>query len=260
MLYNITDMLRNSSTANPGAAGALFGEFSVSLRLTSLEVIALPLMELHRIDWLDVAPIRHPAFHPDQKRNPGWIYSHKVGGLLPFESRLEFIHLLVADLLPDLAGMLTRPFRLHWNQEGKNASHVPDALLLFSDGSRELLNVTVPERRTRPDVGLRLEAARVAALRLGWRPRVAVGPPPPVLVENVRLLAGCRFAPTGAAALAPAVKQAADGTATITQIEAALGEPVLIRPVILHMLAVGELEFDLEQPLRLSTIVKRRDR
>ncbi len=230
---------------------------SLSFRDRGGDLIALPLREAQRVEWSDALPVRTPAFHPDQQRNPGWFFSHKAGRLLPFESRLEYVHLLIADLRRDVNGLLTQPFRLHWKEGERSVSHVPDALLLLSDGSREVLNVTVEERRLRPDVALRLRGAQRACRSLGWRSRLAVGAPSSVLTHNIRLLAGCRREPIGADVVLPAARRAVDGALTIAELERQADEPMLMRPALLHLLAVGELECDLEKPLTLATVLRR---
>jgi hypothetical protein len=221
-------------------------------------VFALPLREAQRIDWSAAQPIRAPAFYPDQKRNPGWLYSVKAGRHLPVESRLEYAHLLIADLRSDVIGMLTQPLRLHWDIDGSSLSHVPDALLTLVDGSRELVNVTVDHRLDRADVACRLAAATEAALFLGWTPRTLVGAPPQILLLNARLLAGSRRPPSRAKELAPQVLAAVGKGSSIGEIEAGLAEPTtVVRPVLLHLLATGELACDLEQPLAIETVLRR---
>jgi hypothetical protein len=91
---------------------------------------------------------------------------------------------------------------------------------------------------------------RVCAGR-GWRFEAWPGAEP-VLLENVRYLAGYRRAMAIDATLIPVVVEAASRQRAIGAIErdlAARHAQVLVRPVILHLLWRGLLSADLSQPL-----------
>lgn len=231
------------------------GSIRISFRGGNGRIHAIPLAEAAGIDWNQVRPIRTPSFHRDQKRNPGWFWSAKANQLVPFESRLEFAYLLLADLDADVEWLLTQPLRFHWSADGRQRSHVPDALIRRRDGVLQLLNVTVETRLENPEVAERLRAARVAARRLGWRFRLAVGAPPRVRLQNARLLASCRRPPHQTDGWAPIVLDRAKGGASIEELERAAGPSALIRPVVLHLVATGALHCDLGEPLQRSTRV-----
>jgi hypothetical protein len=238
-----------------------FGPFQISARLGGGDLVALELAEVARVEWASAEPVRTPVYYPDQKRHPGWFASAKAGRLLPFESRLEFAHLLLADLRQDVVGMLTQPFRLHWRDGDARRSHVPDVLLMLDDGGFELLNVTRDARTAaRADIARRLEAARVACQRLGWRSRTLVGPPPRIELQNARLLASCRRPPLGTTELREGLLAAAARSTSIAALELTGDAVALSRPVILHLLATGELLGDLARPLTLQTQVRRAQR
>jgi hypothetical protein len=232
------------------------GRITISYLDANRVIRLIPLAEAALVEWEGVLPIRAPVYFPEQKRHPGLFWSAKAGRLLPFESRLEFAHLLIEDSDSDVVWMLTQPLRLHWRASGRARSYVPDALVRRRDGSMLLLAVTTHSRLTDPEVATRIAAGRMAARRLGWRSRIAVGSPPRVRLQNARLLASCRQPPHGYDKWGAVVLDLMRAPRTIGEIEAATGNSLLVRPAVLHLLATGALRCDLDRALRLSTVVE----
>ena len=84
----------------------------------------------------------------------------------------------------------------------------------------------------------------------------------PRLLANVQFLAGYRRPALIDAGLIPAVLDAAAGQVSAEAIEQALSPrypPVLVRPVVLHLLWTGRLRADLTRPLSADTPVRLRE-
>ena len=143
-----------------------------------------------------------------------------------------------------------QPFRLIATDGSRIRSHVPDILLLTSDGGATVVDVKSPAKREDPDVRAVMEWTRRTVGLRGWGFEDWYGAPPRLL-GNVRFLARYRRRTVIDESLIPAVLHAAVGGAAITDLERAVPQaaPVLVRPVVLHLLWTGELTVDLSRPL-----------
>jgi hypothetical protein len=206
----------------------------------------MPLAELTASVVLSAVPWRSVRAHRGQRHLPGWYWSATTGGHVVYESRLELARLLLADFDPDVVGIAAQPFLVR----DAERRHVPDFLLLRTDGSVLMVNVKPAERMEDERVADALAwAGRVFAGR-GWEHEVWSGTDAQLLA-NVRFLAGYRRA----ALIEPAADVEAIwpvGTVlTIASAEAVLRDAGLVdpRPVVLHRLWLGRLRTELQRPL-----------
>jgi hypothetical protein len=183
-------------------------------------------------------------------------------GLVAYESRLELARIMLADFDPDVTAIASQPFRLIAADGSRIRRHVPDILLLKCDGGATVVDVKSPDKREKPDVRSLMEWTRRTVGLRGWGFEEWYGAPP-VLLGNVRFLAGYRRRAVIDDSLIPDVlRAAAVGGTAIADLERAVpqADPILTRPVVLHLLWTGELTADLGRPLEGLTIVSSREK
>jgi hypothetical protein len=100
-------------------------------------------------------------------------------------------------------------------------------------------------------------ATRRACELVGWRYRL-VGELDPVRVANLRWLAGYRHDRyNGGSALLEAVQSAFWSPAPLLTQVAGIGDPIVVLPVVFHLLWSGLLTADLSRPLSDHSLVCR---
>jgi hypothetical protein len=221
---------------------------------TTLDLVALD-------ELADCQPVRDFRWYRGQKHYSGWYWSATMKRLVAYESRLELARIMLADFDPGVTAIASQPFRMIAADGSRIRRHVPDILLLTSDGGATVVDVKSPAKREEPNVRVVMEwTKRMVGLR-GWGFEEWYGAPP-VLLGNVRFLAGYRRRVVIDGSLIPVVLQAAADSAVITDLERSVtkADPVLVRPVVLHLLWTGELTADLRRPLDGLSVVSPRDK
>jgi len=154
-------------------------------------------------------------------------------------------------------GLLIRPDarRQQLSEQGNPRSHPPDYFARRADGSAVVLDCR-PDDRIEPRDAEAFAATERACALVGWDYR-RVGAAVPVLVENVRWLAGYRHPRF----LNPPMEEAlmrgfADRRPLLEGAETA-GRPLTVLPVLFHLLWQHELVTDLSVPLHSCAAVTR---
>lgn len=229
------------------------------LQLKSPELREVSVESVRSRDVTGLVPWRSFRSHRGQRHYSGAYWSATTGGHVGYESRLELARLLFADMDPRVAWVVVQPFRMVVEINGKQRSHVPDYLLSTADGSFTVVDVKPSRRLDDPAVRFTFDWAREIAADCSWGFEV-FSEPDPVLLGNVRFLAGYRrgwlFEADPVAAAEDAV---ADGV-TIGEAERALAlsfDPRLTRPVLMHLLWSGRLRTDLTTPLSSTHVLER---
>jgi phytoene dehydrogenase-like protein len=199
------------------------------------------------------APWRVLRQHKGQAHLSGLYWSSTMRAHVAYESRLELARLLLADQDRSVVFVSSQPFLIEAIVDGKVRRHVPDFLLVLSNGVVRVVNVKPAHRLTDPKVAAALSWANEAFESRGWQTEVWTGGDQTV-VENVRFLSGYRRAIVIDEALIPDVLDAACSLRTVGDIESRLGAPTA-RPVVLHLLWEGRLVADLSTPLSPETRV-----
>jgi hypothetical protein len=151
-----------------------------------------------------VAPWRgFPSFR-GQSNFPGWWWSATMGRHVGDESWLERDHLMLLDFDPGVAGLSSQPFRLSWETCGVRRRHVPDFFARLRDGSGVVVDVRADDRIGPRDAAAFKVTAWACELA-GWQFR-RVGAVGPVLLANVRWLAGYRHPRHGSGVAAQAAR------------------------------------------------------
>jgi hypothetical protein len=195
-----------------------------------------------------------PAYR-NQRHTPGRYWSATTGELVEYETFLESKWLTLLDFDPRVVGFATQPLQFDAVDIDSAWSHVPDVFARRDDGNSLLMDVKNPELLDDPAV--RLQASRTARLceRLGWDYEL-VGEPAPQRWANVSWLAGYRRAPQLGAELIPQMLHLAREPIAIGELLGFMEVPEIGRPVLFHLCWQHRVVFDLDTPLRETTLVR----
>jgi hypothetical protein len=195
-----------------------------------------------------------PSFR-GQSNFPGWWWSATTGGHVGYESWLERDHVMLLDFDRRVAGLSSQPFRLSWDAGGVRRRHIPDFFARLADGSGVVVDVRADDRIGPRDAAA-FEATARACEVAGWQFR-RVGAVPPVLLANVRWLAGYRHPRHAGQVTAPVVRGVFGAGVPLIEGARLLGDPVAVLAGVYHWLWRGELLADgLERvPLSMATMV-----
>jgi hypothetical protein len=216
---------------------------------------------LGRLPLAEVAcglPVREFRWYRGRRHYSGWYFSSTMRQHVVYESRLELARIMLADQDPDVVAIAAQPFRMAGPDGDRVRRHVPDLLLASSSGAFCVVDVKAASRLEDPAVVAQFEWTRQVLAEYGVGFEVWSGADP-VLLDNMRFLAGYRREQVVEASLAPEVLATADLGASIGEIEHRLsgeGREGLVRPVVLHLLWCGALVADLSVPLSRDTVVR----
>ena len=226
----------------------------VAVSQAARSVLLEPLFEAH--------PWRTFRWYAGQRHYSGSYWAATEGAHVIYESRLELSELLMADFDLTVAGIKAQPFLLRALVNGRVRRHVPDYLLRRDCGTVVVGDVVRGERLEDPKVQRLCAWTRRLVESLSWEYRV-VCEQPPVLLNNVRFLAGYRrgwLINGDAVAQIRSCREELVGR-RIDDAERRLGKSVpgpSARSVLMHALWRQELHVDLTLPLRPSTILEER--
>jgi hypothetical protein len=202
-------------------------------------------------------PWRVFRWRQGQAHYSGWYWSATTGGHVVYESRLELARLLLADFDPRVTAIAAQPFLVTAPSGGRVRRHVPDFLLADRDGGVCVVNVKPADQLTVPKVADALAWAGEVFAARGWRHEIWSGTDP-VLLANVRFLAGYRYPGRVDAGLVAAVAGRGDATAGIGDLEGAWpGRAGEVRAAVLHLVWRGVFRADLSVPLSAGTVLER---
>jgi hypothetical protein len=175
-----------------------------------------------------------------------------------YESRLELARILLADQDQDVVAIAAQPFVLEGFDGARTRRHVPDLLLGMADGALTVVDVKPANRLADAAVVAQMSWTREICIAAGWGFELWSGADP-VLLENVRFLAGYRRPGLVDAGLIPLVLDATAEPIGIGALERMLDAPRrwgLLRPVVLHLLWSGRLVTDLRRVLDADAVVR----
>jgi hypothetical protein len=188
----------------------------------------------------ECSPVRgFPSFR-GQRNFPGLWWFATTGTHVGHESWTERDQLMALDADPDVVGVLSQPFWLHW-RDGKR--HVPDYFARNRDGSAVVIDVRDDARISAADQEL-FDRSAAACESVGWGYR-RVGVLDPVLRANLRWLSGYRHPRVLRAALADQLVEVFARTRPLMAGALAVGAPLVVLPVLFHLLWHGQLSADL---------------
>lgn len=222
------------------------------------QFVDAPLDRLPVDDVLAGLPMREFRSYRGWRHYSGWYWSVTTGGHVVYESRLELARILLADHDSDVAAIAAQPFLLEGFDGERTRRHVPDVLLGHADGAVTVVDVKALSRLDDPAVAAQFAWTKRVCDRLGFRFEVWSGADP-VLLENVRFLAGYRRPALITQEFQPLVLKAAASPCTVADLERGLADRarrIVVRPVVLHLLWRSQLIADLTRPLGGDTIVR----
>jgi len=195
-----------------------------------------------------LGPVRSPGVYRRQRHMPGRWFSTTAGRFLEYESLLERDWMLLLDFEREVEWICEQPLRLRFVRDEEPANHVPD-LMVWRAGTPELCDVKSEERLEDPVFRSQVQATGLACAEAGFGYRVLSEPDQQLLV-NVRWLAGFRERPPDPdGERARMLSRLAAGRCVVGELLSGAREPMLTRPVLMHMLWVGEALADLAGPI-----------
>ena len=204
----------------------------------------------------DALPVRSFRWTKGALHFPGLWWSSTTGDHVGFESWLERDHVMAMDFDPDIAGIASQPFWLHWRDEdGRGRRHAPDFFARRADGSGLVVDVRPDDRIPARDARV-FQVTALACGQAGWEFRRA-GAIDPVVRANIRWLSRyrhprCRAEPAAAElleAFAPGMRLLAG----VSQV----GDPVAVLPTAYHLLWCRELACDMSVLLGSASVAWR---
>ncbi len=215
-----------------------------------------PLVEAGAVAFEGMLPVREFSSYRGQRHFPGLYWAATTGRHVGFESWLERDHAMLLDFDPQVTGLSSQPFWLGWwdARKDRNRSHAPDYFARAADGTGLVVDCR-PADRIDETAAESFARTRDACEAVGWTYRVVSGLDP-VRAANLRWLAGYRH-PRFAASegMAAAVRGAFATPAPLLGQAATVGDPLVVLPVVFHLLWRGQLRVDLGRRLSDFTVV-----
>jgi hypothetical protein len=203
----------------------------------------------------DALPVRSFRWTKGAANFPGWWWSSTTGRHVGFESWLERDHVMLMDFDPDITGIASQPFWLHWRDgTGRPRRHAPDFFARRADGGAIVVDVRPDDRIPEQDAEVfRVTAA--ACEQAGWEFRRA-GTIDAVVTANVRWLSRYRHRRCWREAEAMVLLEVFGTGQPLLAGAARAGDPIAVLPVAYHLLWRRELVCDLSVRLSGNTVVR----
>ena len=202
----------------------------------------------------EFSPVRSFVSYPGQSSFSGQWWFATTGEHVGYESWLERDHLMFLDADPDVVAVASQPFWLSWRQDGQARRHAPDFFARRSDGHATVIDVRADDRIEASDA-VAFEATEQACVAVGWKYE-RVGVIDSVRAANMRWLSGYRHPRCARPGLTEGVLDAFAAPVELLDGAAAVGDPILVLPIVFHLLWSGRLVADLSTVLCHSTKVR----
>jgi len=192
----------------------------------------------------DVEPVRRFHFEKGLRSFAGWWWFATTGCHVGFESWLERDHVMLMDFDPEITGLSSQPFWLHWRDDEGSRRHAPDFFARRADGTALVIDVRPDDRIGGRDAGAFGVTARACAIA-GWEFR-RVGECDQVRVANVRWLSRYRHSRCAApAGTVEALLEVFRQPRPLFAGAAMAGERLRVLPVLFHLMWQRALAADL---------------
>jgi hypothetical protein len=201
---------------------------------------------------LKCSPVRRFPSHRGQRSFPGLWWFATTRAHIGHESWLERDQLMALDADPDVVGVVSQPFWLRWPD---GISHAPDYFARRRDGSALVVDVR-EDHRISPDDQQKFDRSAAVCESVGWHYR-RVGALDAVVRANLRWLSGYRHPRVLRPALAGELMEVFSRARPLMTGALAVGTPLVVLPVLFHLLWHRRLEADLgSATLTCDTLVR----
>ncbi|MER7455635.1 TnsA-like heteromeric transposase endonuclease subunit [Micromonospora sp. NPDC126480] len=214
----------------------------------------ISIAEAANVPFETCQPIRRIPRYENSRHTPGRYWSATTRTLIGYESYLESKWMTLLDFDSEVAAFTGQPFRIEGRDPGDVWSHTPDIFSRKVDGSVQLIDVKNPHRLDDSDVLLQARRTTALCQGLGWEYQL-VGDMEPQRWENIYWLSAFRRPLQASAELIPALLARASKPISIRSLLGQMPVPDVARPVMFHLCWRQSLVFDLDEPLRQTTLV-----
>lgn len=205
-------------------------------------------------------PVRDISNEHWRRSRPGLAYFSRTKELIPCESRLEMVAVLMLDFEGGITALTSQPFKLHFRPNRTPTEHTPDFFYRTNTGEGVVVDVKADKFLQQPRTQTQFRASREACEQAGWTHRVITTPPRPFLA-NLGLLSGYRNAPPAYSAYLDAIYELLlpgplPWSDLIRYVEDETGaHPAFIPPLLLHGLWTHDLAADLTRDLTGQSVI-----
>ncbi|MGR6924377.1 TnsA-like heteromeric transposase endonuclease subunit [[Actinomadura] parvosata] len=211
------------------------------------------LASVSRVAFETAQPVRRFSSYRGQRHYTGWYWAATTRSLVGFESWLERDRAMLLDADRRVVGLSSQPFRLTWPGERRRISHTPDYFARLNDGRALVVDVR-PADRVPPDDAAKFAATESICEAAGWSYQL-VHEPDPVLMSNVRWLAGYRHSRYRVTGTSNRLLEAFSRSGHLAAEAERVGDLLTVLPPLYHLLWWGDLTIDLTAPLSDGSVV-----
>lgn len=201
----------------------------------------------------DARPVRCFPSYRGQRNFPGLWWAATLGRHVGYESWLERDHAMLLDFDPRVVGFSSQPMWVSWCEGDRRRRHAPDFFARLEDGTGVVIDCRPESHRPEQDAE-KFSVTSGLCAEVGWR-YLLVGEADPVLVTNVRWLAGYRHPRyCRAEVIARLLELFSRPTPLLAGCER-VGDSLTVLPVLFHLLWQRRLGVELAEPLREDSFV-----
>lgn len=224
---------------------------------TAREVRRSPLADAvgKRVRFEDAGPSLPFLAWKGMRNFPGWWWTATNGRHVGFESWLERDRLTILDREPDIVGISSQPMVIYGHDRGGEWTHVPDYFCRRADGSGTLVDVCTSHAARKDRRRLQADRTRQVCEDVGWSYEW-VQEPDRTTIVNLRWLAGYRRPAHDPWGYQAALLEACDRPTPLRRLAEAVDDPVLVLPVLFHMIWHLDLTVDVTRPLLSTSLVE----
>jgi TnsA endonuclease N terminal len=233
-------------------------DITLDIRLGSGDVARVAVSRAQPAMLDEALPWRTFRMYYGQPHYSGTYWSATENGSVIYESRLELCRLILADFDAKVSHIVAQPFLMRAKVDGVRRRHIPDYFLNTSEGP-VVVAVKPRDQLDKPKNIDTFAWVRGAIEAMGWRFEIA-SEPAPVLMENVRFLAGyrrSRYVSADALSELRNLNLHSESFGDVLR-QVRHTPPPLARAALLHMLWDHEISTDLNSVLTDQSILRAR--
>ncbi|MEU6072130.1 TnsA-like heteromeric transposase endonuclease subunit [Streptomyces sp. NPDC047082] len=193
------------------------------------------------------APVRRFRWSKGGKSFAGWYFCATTGEHIGYESWLERDRLILLDADPQVTGIASQPFWLHWHDGERRRRHAPDYFVRLANSRGRVVDVRAADRVD--EAAAEAFAATERACRaVDWE-FVWADVPDPVLMANMRWLSRYRRQRCLRRDVTDRLMEVFSEPRPLRPGAEEAGDPLMVLPVLFHLLWSGVLVTDVASRL-----------